>query len=205
MPDSRGYFGPYGGRYVPETLMPALEALAAEYASARDDAGTHAVRLRDLEDRVNRLKAEYNRARYRLALLAEKTLDRRFGGARAELAFHSEVRGALALERVVFTLDGELVYARVDRDGDLAELGEISLFDGELSAGDHVLSVRLEYRGQGLPYMDGYHVAVRSSHAFTVGAGQALDLRIVGVERGVLQPLTERLAIRFVERISARD
>ena len=28
-PDPRGRFGPYGGRYVPETLIPALERLEA--------------------------------------------------------------------------------------------------------------------------------------------------------------------------------
>ena len=32
-----GHFGPYGGRYVPETLMAALEALAAGYDAARRD------------------------------------------------------------------------------------------------------------------------------------------------------------------------
>lgn len=26
-PDERGRFGPFGGRYVPETLVPALERL----------------------------------------------------------------------------------------------------------------------------------------------------------------------------------
>ncbi len=30
-------FGPYGGRYVPETLMPALDELADAWASARTD------------------------------------------------------------------------------------------------------------------------------------------------------------------------
>jgi tryptophan synthase beta chain len=32
-------FGPYGGRYVPETLVPAIEELAAAWADARTDAG----------------------------------------------------------------------------------------------------------------------------------------------------------------------
>jgi tryptophan synthase beta chain len=32
-------FGGYGGRYVPETLVPALEELAAGWAAARDDEG----------------------------------------------------------------------------------------------------------------------------------------------------------------------
>ncbi len=33
-PDARGRFGAYGGRYVPETLMPALEELDAEFEKA---------------------------------------------------------------------------------------------------------------------------------------------------------------------------
>lgn len=37
LPDSHGRFGPYGGRYVPETLMPALLELEKEYAKARKD------------------------------------------------------------------------------------------------------------------------------------------------------------------------
>nr|WP_027719404.1 tryptophan synthase subunit beta [Desulfovirgula thermocuniculi] len=37
LPDERGYFGPFGGRFVPETLMPALEELAAAYQEARQD------------------------------------------------------------------------------------------------------------------------------------------------------------------------
>jgi tryptophan synthase beta chain len=37
VPDARGRFGPYGGRYVPETLMAPLEELEAAYAEARAD------------------------------------------------------------------------------------------------------------------------------------------------------------------------
>jgi len=39
LPDARGHFGPYGGMFVPETLMTALNELTAEYARAREDAG----------------------------------------------------------------------------------------------------------------------------------------------------------------------
>ncbi len=38
-PDERGRFGPYGGRYVPETLMAPLEELERAYEAARGDAG----------------------------------------------------------------------------------------------------------------------------------------------------------------------
>jgi len=37
LPDSRGHFGPYGGMFVPETLMSALNDLIAEYEHAKND------------------------------------------------------------------------------------------------------------------------------------------------------------------------
>jgi tryptophan synthase beta chain len=37
IPDERGRFGAFGGRYVPETLIPALEELSRVYAKARHD------------------------------------------------------------------------------------------------------------------------------------------------------------------------
>lgn len=37
IPDKKGRFGIYGGRYVPETLMPALEELENAYLEARKD------------------------------------------------------------------------------------------------------------------------------------------------------------------------
>ncbi len=36
-PDERGYFGAYGGRFMPETLMPALNELERAYAEASAD------------------------------------------------------------------------------------------------------------------------------------------------------------------------
>jgi tryptophan synthase beta chain len=36
-PDARGYYGAYGGRFVPETLVAPIEALEAEYLKARKD------------------------------------------------------------------------------------------------------------------------------------------------------------------------
>jgi tryptophan synthase beta chain len=36
-PDTRGHFGPYGGRYVPEVLMAPLEQLEKAYLEARHD------------------------------------------------------------------------------------------------------------------------------------------------------------------------
>jgi len=37
LPDNRGYFGDYGGRFVPETLVPVLDELTAAYKEAKAD------------------------------------------------------------------------------------------------------------------------------------------------------------------------
>jgi tryptophan synthase beta chain len=37
MPDERGYFGEYGGQFVPETLMPVLDELTTAYNQAKAD------------------------------------------------------------------------------------------------------------------------------------------------------------------------
>ena len=36
-PDARGYFGAYGGRFVPETLVAPIEELTEGYYAARND------------------------------------------------------------------------------------------------------------------------------------------------------------------------
>jgi tryptophan synthase beta chain len=41
LPDPRGHFGPYGGRYVPEVLMSPLEEIEQAYLAARDDPTFH--------------------------------------------------------------------------------------------------------------------------------------------------------------------
>ena len=41
LPDPPGHFGAYGGRFVPETLMPALDELEAAWGEARRDPEFH--------------------------------------------------------------------------------------------------------------------------------------------------------------------
>ncbi|RSM83963.1 tryptophan synthase subunit beta [Kibdelosporangium aridum] len=53
-PDERGYFGKFGGRFIPEALIPALEELAAEYDKARLDPDFVNELLRLLRDYAGR-------------------------------------------------------------------------------------------------------------------------------------------------------
>src|SRR6185312_11980836 len=41
VPDAAGHFGPYGGVFVPETLIFALKQLEAEYRKAQNDPRFH--------------------------------------------------------------------------------------------------------------------------------------------------------------------
>lgn len=54
VPDERGYFGPYGGRFVPETIMTALNELEAATAEAFRDPSFHAELDSLLRDFVGR-------------------------------------------------------------------------------------------------------------------------------------------------------
>ena len=75
MPDARGRFGPFGGRYVPETLMFALDQLDAAYREARLDKEFNAEFHRILHDFVGRPSRLY---------FAER-LTKEAGGARIYL------------------------------------------------------------------------------------------------------------------------
>src|SRR3954463_7332906 len=53
-PDKRGYFGAFGGRFVPETLVEPGEELERAYLAARVDSAFHAELSRLLKDYVGR-------------------------------------------------------------------------------------------------------------------------------------------------------
>ncbi len=58
-PDARGHFGPYGGRYVAETLVPPLEELTAAWEGAWTDPAFRAEFERLLTDYVGRPSVLY--------------------------------------------------------------------------------------------------------------------------------------------------
>ncbi len=62
-PSERGYFGPFGGRFVPETLVAPIEELERAYREARDDTTFHAELDRLLRDYVGRPTPLYEASR----------------------------------------------------------------------------------------------------------------------------------------------
>ncbi|MDB5888178.1 MAG: tryptophan synthase, beta subunit, partial [Rhodocyclales bacterium] len=64
MPDARGHFGPYGGIFVAETLIPALEELRAAYAVSQNDAEFQAEFAYELKHFVGRPSPIYHAKRW---------------------------------------------------------------------------------------------------------------------------------------------
>ena len=63
-----GLYGTYGGRYVPETLIPALDELEREWLAARDDPGFEHDLERLLPDYAGRPTPLYRAQRLEKAL-----------------------------------------------------------------------------------------------------------------------------------------
>ena len=75
VPNKQGRFGAYGGRYVPETLMPALLELEQEYTRVKKDRGFQSELTYYLKHYVGRPTALYFAQR----------LTKRLGGAKVYL------------------------------------------------------------------------------------------------------------------------
>ena len=67
-PDARGYFGAYGGRFVPETLVAPVAELERAYFDARADPAFRAELVRLLRDYVGRATPLYEARRLSAAL-----------------------------------------------------------------------------------------------------------------------------------------
>ena len=68
MPDERGHFGPYGGIFVAETLMPAINELNEAYQKYLDDPDFVAELDQDLQHYVGRPSPLYHAERWSKAL-----------------------------------------------------------------------------------------------------------------------------------------
>jgi hypothetical protein len=167
------------------------------------DAGTYAVRLVDLEQRINELKEQVFRSKARLALLAETILQGVVGGSQNLVVLENGMTDTFELVGASFALDGAPVFYRADESGEFGKLPEIDVYNGAIVPGEHTLKVTLELRGRGFgvfSYLQGYHFTLTSSHPFTAPEGKAIKVRVVAYEQGgPMTPINERPNVRFEE------
>lgn len=184
---------------------------ATTTSATRDEgmtAGTYAVRLRDLEQRINELKEQIFRSKARLSLLAETVLQGVVAGAQAVVVHENQMSSSYRLVKAVYALDGAPIFNKADEEGSLSDREEFQVYDGSIVPGEHTLTVNLEYRGHGygiFSYLKGYRFKVRSNYSFTAPEGRSVTVRVVGYEKGgPTAPLEERPAVRYVERVESR-
>jgi hypothetical protein len=187
---------PAGSVTVDMTTKPADTAMSG---------ATYAVKLRDLEQRVDELKDQIRRSHTRLALLSDTIIGGGTAGSRAEVEFKNEMSSAFLLTRALFVIDGQIQYNRQDDSGTLADQKEIPIYTGSVPPGDHTIQVGLTFQGNGygvFSYLRGYKFEVKSSHSFTAIEGKNLTVRATAYEKGgVTTALEQRPTVDWHEKI----
>lgn len=184
------------------------EGAVAPPPAADMDAAAYAVRLRDLEQRINELKEQIFRSKARLSLLAETVIGGAIAGAQATIVHENRMSSSYKLVKAIYALDGAPIFNQADEEGGLAEREQFDIYNGAVVPGEHTLTVNLEYRGHGygiFSYLQGYRFRVRSNYSFTAPEGRSVTVRVVGYEKGgPTAPLEERPAVRYIERVTNR-
>lgn len=181
-PDALGHFGPYGGRFVPETLMAPLTELAAAYDHYRQDPQFQAELDADLQDYVGRPSPLY---------LAER-LTREVGGARIYLK--REDLNHTGAHKVNNTIGQMLLAKRMGKRRIIAETG----------AGQHGVATATVAARLGLEcvvYMGAKDVQRQSPNVYRM---RLLGARVVPVTAGS-QTLKDALSEAFRDWVTRID
>src|SRR3984957_11631859 len=207
-PAASGATAPAGASPVAVSPAPAVSVdMSTRPADTQGVTGaTYAVRLRDLEQRVDELKDQIRRSHTRLALLSDTIIGGGAAGSRSEVEFKNEMPSAFQLTRALFVMDGQVQYNRADEGGALADQKDIPIYSGSVPPGDHTIQVALTFQGNGygvFSYLRGYKFEIKSSHAFTAVEGKTLSVIATSFEKGgVTTPLEQRPTIDWRERIA---
>ena len=162
LPDSRGHFGPYGGIFVAETLMAALEELRAEYEKARKDPAFMAEFEYELKHYVGRPSPVYHARR----------LSEQYGGA--QIYLKREDLNHTGAHKINNTIGQALLARRMGKKRVIAETG----------AGQHGVAsatVAARYGMECVVYMGAEDVARQAPNVFRM---KLLGATVVPVSSG---------------------
>jgi len=161
-PDARGHFGPYGGSFVAETLVHALDELQAAYQHYRTDAAFVAEFRNELEHFVGRPSPVYHAAR----------LSREVGGAQIHLK--REDLNHTGAHKINNTVGQALLAKRMGKPRVIAETG----------AGQHgvaTATVCARYGMECVVYMGSEDVKRQSPNVYRM---HLLGAKVVPVDSG---------------------
>ena len=161
-PDARGHFGPYGGTFVAETLIHALDELNAAYEQARNDPAFIAEYQYELAHFVGRPSPVYHAAR----------LSHELGGA--QIYLKREDLNHTGAHKVNNTIGQALLARRMGKPRVIAETG----------AGQHgvaTATICARYGMECVVYMGSEDVKRQSPNVYRMNL---LGARVVPVESG---------------------
>ena len=161
-PDARGHFGPYGGAFVAETLIHALDELKAAYERYRADPEFQAELRDELEHFVGRPSPVYHAAR----------LSRELGGA--QIYLKREDLNHTGAHKINNTIGQALLARRMGKPRVIAETG----------AGQHgvaTATVCARYGMECVVYMGSEDIKRQSPNVYRM---HLLGAKVVPVESG---------------------
>ncbi len=161
-PDARGHFGPYGGSFVAETLVKALDELQAAYAHYRTDPEFIAEFQRELKHFVGRPSPIYHAAR----------LSSELGGA--QIYLKREDLNHTGAHKINNTIGQAMLARRMGKPRVIAETG----------AGQHGVAsatVAARYGMECVVYMGSEDVKRQSPNVYRM---HLLGAKVVPVESG---------------------
>jgi tryptophan synthase beta chain len=162
LPDNRGHFGPYGGVFVAETLVHALDELRTAYEQCRTDPEFRAEFAHELEHYVGRPSPIYHAERWSTIL----------GGA--QIFFKREDLNHTGAHKVNNTIGQALLARRMGKPRVIAETG----------AGQHgvaTATVAARYGMQCVVYMGSEDVKRQAANVYRM---KLLGATVVPVESG---------------------
>jgi tryptophan synthase beta chain len=161
-PDGSGHFGPYGGMFVPETLMHPLEELRAAYERYLEDPSFLAEIDADLRDYVGRPSPVYHAERW----------SRQLGGA--QIFLKREDLNHTGAHKVNNTVGQALLARRMGKTRIIAETGA-----GQHGVASATVAARLGL--QCIVYMGEVDVARQQANVYRM---RLLGAQVVAVKSG---------------------
>jgi tryptophan synthase beta chain len=162
LPDRYGHFGPYGGIFVAETLIAALDELRAQYELSRNDAEFQAEFARELKHYVGRPTPIYHASRW----------SEHLGGA--QILLKREDLNHTGAHKINNAVGQALLARRMGKSRIIAETG----------AGQHGVAsatVAARYGMKCVVYMGSVDVARQSANVYRM---KLLGATVVPVESG---------------------
>jgi len=174
LPDSRGHFGPYGGIFVAETLMAALDELRVEYDRARNDPAFLAEFEYELKHYVGRPSPVYHARR----------LSEAYGGA--QIYLKREDLNHTGAHKINNTIGQALLARRMGKKRVIAETG----------AGQHGVAsatAAARYGMECVVYMGAEDVARQSPNVFRMKLLGATVVPVASGSRTLKDALNEAM------------